>query len=363
MKSWPENGPELLWKFEGLGTGYSSATISGDKLFILGETDSTGYLFALDLQGKLLWKTGLAREWMVNFTGPRSTPTVVDNLVYVCNSMGDVVCIDAGSGKKVWGIDMLKDLHGINVRFGYSESLLVDGDLVYCTPGGKDTNIVALDRFSGKIKMISKGDGDTSAYCSPRIIQLPNRKILLTLSIHHLVAIDAVTGDFLWSQLINKGGDIHCNTPWYEDGYIYYTTGGNGTVKLELAKDGSSVKEIWRVQSANDVHGGFVKTGDFIYTSQYKPKRFTSINAVTGVIADSLKSEKGVTLFADNMLYCYTERGKMMLVRPDQGKLTLISSFQIPVGTKEYFSNPVLDKGVLYVRHDGFLLAYKIRTT
>ncbi len=360
LKNWPAEGPSVLWKFEGLGTGYSSPTISGGKIFICGETDSIGYVFALDMQGKLLWKTETGPEWMVNFTGPRTTPTVVDNLVYVCNSMGNVVCLDARTGKKTWSVDMLKDLHGINVRFGYAESVLIDGNLVYCAPGGVDTNIVALDRFSGKIKMISRGDKDTTAYCSPRIVQLPGRKVLLTFSIHHLVAIDATTGEFLWSQLIDKGGDIHCNTPWYEDGFIYYTSGGNGTVKLELSPDGSSVKEVWRIPAVNDVHGGFVKVGDFIYTSQYRPKRYTSIDVRTGIVVDSLKSEKGVTIFADDMLYGYTERGMVMLIRPDQGKLSLVSSFKLPVGTKEYFSNPVIDKGVLYIRHDGYLFAYKI---
>ncbi|MGE5424314.1 MAG: PQQ-binding-like beta-propeller repeat protein, partial [Syntrophothermus sp.] len=336
-------------------------TISGVKIFVCGEADSTGYLFALDMQGKQLWKTGLGREWMVNFTGPRTTPTVVDSLLYVCNSLGILSCIEVKEGKKLWSVDMQKDLHGINVRFGYSESLLVEGDQVWCTPGGKDTNIVALNRFTGKIQLISKGDGDTTAYCSPRIIHHNGKKILMTLSIHHLVGIDATTGQLLWSQLIDKGGDIHCNTPWYENGFIYYVTGGNGTVKLELSPDGKTLTELWRVATANDVHGGFVKLGDFLYTSQYKPKRYVSIDTRNGMVADSLKSEKGVTISAEGMLYCYTEKGTMMLVRPDNGKMTLVSSFKLPVGTKEFFSNPVIDQGILYIRHQDDLVAYRVR--
>ncbi len=176
LKIWPEEGPAMLWKAEGIGNGYSSPIISADRIYVTGEIDSIGYLFAYTKSGSLVWKKETGREWMENFTGSRSTPTLVDGLLYVETSIGRIICFDANTGAEKWSVEMLKDLHGVNVRFGYAEGLLVNNNLVYCFPGGPDTNAVALDRFSGKIAWISKAMGDSTAYTSPMLITLPSTK-------------------------------------------------------------------------------------------------------------------------------------------------------------------------------------------
>jgi outer membrane protein assembly factor BamB len=126
MKSWPAEGPAMLWKVEGIGNGYSSPIISGDRIYVTGEVDSIGYLFAYNKSGSLIWKKETGREWMENFTGSRSTPTLIDGLLYIETSMGRVICFDALDGTEKWSVDMIKDLNGINVRFGYSEGLLLN---------------------------------------------------------------------------------------------------------------------------------------------------------------------------------------------------------------------------------------------
>ena len=362
LKSWPAEGPSMLWKAEGIGNGYSSPIISADRIYVTGEIDSIGYLFAYNKSGSLIWKKATGREWMENFTGSRSTPTLVDGLLYVETSMGRVICFDALNSSEKWSVDMLKDLNGVNVRFGYSEGLLTNDDLVYCFPGGTDTNAVALDRFSGKIAWVSKALGDSTAYTSPALITLPSLKIIVNFSIHNLIGLDAATGKLLWSKSLKGPGDINANTSLFENGNIYYITGsGNGAVKLALSEDGKSITEIWKNENISDVHGGFVKIGNYIYSSQYKPRRYCSIDATTGQICDSLKFDKGSVIFADDMLYCYTEKGKLGLVSQNHGKMELVSSFKIPVGTKEYFTLPVISNGVLYLRHGDALLAYDIR--
>ncbi len=362
MKSWPADGPTLLWKATGIGNGYSSPVISGDRIYVTGEIDSIGYLFAFNKSGTLIWKNETGREWMENFTGSRSTPTLVDGLLYVSTGMGNIICFDANNGIKKWSVDMLKDLHGVNVRFGYAEGPLVSDNLVYCSPGGPDTNVVALNRFDGNIIWVSKAMGDSTAYASPLLITLPSRKIIVNFSIHNLIGIDASSGELLWNHPQQGERDIQANTSFFENGNIYYITGsGNGAVKLALSEDGLSVTEIWRNEKISDVHGGFVKTGNFIYTSQYRPRRYCSVDVTTGLISDSLKFDKGAIVFADDMLYCYTEKGMVGLVKPDNGKMELVSSFRMPVGTKEFFTIPVISEGVLYLRHADVLLAYDIR--
>ena len=362
LKSWPAEGPAMLWKAEGIGNGYSSPIVSGNRIYVTGEIDSIGYLFAYDKSGSLIWKKQTGREWMENFTGSRSTPTLVDGLLYIETSMGRIICFDASTGAEKWSVDMLKDLNGVNVRFGYSEGLLINDNLVYCFPGGNDTNAVALDRFSGKIKWVSPAMKDSTAYTSPMLINLPSRKIIVNFSIHNLIGLDAATGELLWNKKLKGEGDIQANTSLFENGNIYFVTGGgNGAVKLALSAAGRSINEIWANEKVSDVHGGFVKLGNYIYTSQYKPRRYCSVDANTGLISDSLKFDKGAIISADGMLYLYTEKGSVGLVKPDNGKMELVSSFKMPVGTKEFFTIPVIADGVLYLRHGDVMLAYDVR--
>jgi outer membrane protein assembly factor BamB len=331
-------------------------------IYVTGEIDSIGYLFAYNTSGSLLWKKETGREWMENFTGSRSTPTLVDGLLYIETSMGRIICFDALTGIEKWSVDMIKDLHGINVRFGYSEGLLINDKSVYCFPGGPDTNAVALNRFNGTINWISSAMKDSTAYTSPLLITLPSRQIIVNFSIHNLIGLDAITGELLWNKQLKGIGDIHGNTSHFDNGNIYFSAGsGSGMVKLALSDYGLSISEIWSNANVTDVHGGFIKLGNYIYSSQYKPRRYCSVDATTGLISDSLKFDKGSLIFADDMLYLYTEKGMVGLVKPENGKMELVSSFKMPVGTKEFFTIPVISEGVLYMRHGDAMLAYDIR--
>ena len=146
---------------------------------------------------------------------------------------------------------MISDLGGKANYFGYSESLFVDEKLVYCFPGGSETNVAALDKFTGKVVWTSKALGDQVSYSSPLMIQLKERKLLVTLSREYLLALDAKNGNLLWSfkeDSVKQEG-TYCNTPIYSGGFIYEVSGvekGTGAYKLELASDGMSVKEIWK---------------------------------------------------------------------------------------------------------------------
>lgn len=145
LKEWPADGPKLLWSYEGLGTGQGSVAVANEMVFITGIPDtltSEGYLFAFDTKGKLLWKKNYGKDWTGIFPGARSTPTVVDDMVYIESGNGSVHCLKAQNGESVWSVDFFKDLQADSVQFGFSESLLVDGDKIYCTPGGKVNNVI-----------------------------------------------------------------------------------------------------------------------------------------------------------------------------------------------------------------------------
>ncbi|MEI7662155.1 MAG: PQQ-binding-like beta-propeller repeat protein [Bacteroidota bacterium] len=362
LQSWPVAGPSVLWEFDSLGNGYGSPVITKKNIFLNGEIDTVSYLFALDHSGKYLWKSKIGREWIQSYPGSRSTPTVVDDLVYVTAGWGEVACLETTTGKKRWSVNMITDFHGTVPRFGFSESVLVDGDALFCSPGNADTNVVALDRFTGRIRWISKGVGEITSYCSPMLISLPSRKILVTFSKTTLLGIDAGDGRLLWTYK-QEGEEIDCqvNTPVYENGFIYSVAGnGNGAFKLKLSDDGTQITEIWKNGRCDNLMGGFIKVNNFIYTSGYEKRQYYSLETGEGKIADSLKFDRGSVIFADGRLYLYNEKGQVGLFRPDGPKMELVGSFRVTAGTKAHFSHPVICSGIMYIRHGRSLIAYKI---
>ncbi len=235
LKEWPAGGPTLQWSFDGIGNGYGTPVVTDDRIFVDGEIDSVAYLFSLDLKGNLLWKKPYGKEWMKSFGGSRSAPTVVGGLLYLTSGMGDVACFKAGSGDQVWSKNMVTDLNGVINAFGYAQSVLVDGDLAFCSPGGRDTNVVALNRFTGDLKWICPALGQVEGFSSSRMIQKGKQKILITFSEQALLGIDGKKGDLLWAHKMDTAGNVHANTPLFDGDNIYYVAGdGNRGVKLKL---------------------------------------------------------------------------------------------------------------------------------
>jgi outer membrane protein assembly factor BamB len=325
--------------------------------------DTLSYLFSLDLSGKLLWKSKIGKEWTQSYPGSRTTPTVFRDHVYVTAGWGTVACFESQTGKEQWSLNLVDDFHGKAPRFGFSESVLVDESKLYCSPGSPDTNVVALDRFTGKIVWICKGTGEMTSYCSPMMIKLPERNILVTFSKTTMLGIDAKEGKLLWSYKHDREEiDCQVNTPFFEDGFLYIVNGdGNGAVKFQLSGDGTQINEIWRNSGCDNLMGGFIKVKDFIYTSGYEKRQYYSLETGSGKIADSLDFDRGSIIYADGMLYLYNERGQFGLVKPNGSKMEMVSSFKITRGTKAHFSHPVINNGILFIRHGKSLLAYDIR--
>ncbi len=370
LKSWPAEGPSELWSISNIGNGFASPVFTEKNFYITGERDSMSVLYCFDLSGKKIWQTTLGKEWVKTTRGARSCPTVTDKHIYIGTGLGDLYCTDRETGKIIWKKDMTRDFGGVLPLHGHSEAPLISEDKVFWTPGGKEHNVVALNRFTGKLLWSHSGFGERSGYNSPNLIELPGRKILVTFSAYHLMGFDTETGKLLWSQeqdtyppdkRIPGNGDTHANTVLFDNGSVYYAEGdGNCGVKLKLSDDGSSISEVWRNRGFDGYMGGIVKIGDYIYGCSTQSPEIRSVNATTGMLADSLKAGSGAVIAADKMLYYYNYKGEMMLLAINDGKISKVSSFKITKGTNQHFSHPVIHKGVLYLRHGDVLIAYDI---
>jgi len=363
LKVWPADGPKIFWTFDELGQGHSSAIVVKDKVYVSGMLDNTGYIFQLSLNGELLWKKSYAPEFYESYPGTRSTPVVAGNELYQLSGRGQLVCMNAADGEIKWRKDLFKDFDGKNIRWGITQTMVVEGDRIYCTPGGKKHNIIALNRFTGDLIWTCPGKGEKTAYCTPLIFDHFGRKILVTMTERNIVGVDANTGNLLWSYPQTNRWSVHANTPIYHNGSLFCFSGyGQGGVKLKLSQNGESVKKEWFCSTMDNRIGGAVLVDGFIYGSGDQNRAWQCIDWETGEQKySSAKIGKGVVIYADGMLYCYTERGELALVKADPSGFQLISKTKVVFGSEQHWAHPSIYNGVLYVRHGKSLIAYKIK--
>jgi outer membrane protein assembly factor BamB len=322
LKSWPENGPELLWSVEGLGAGHSNVCVGNNRLFVNGMPDTLGVLYSFDLDGNLLWEKVYGTEWYANYTGSRSTPVVAGDLVYLESGMGVVYCMDAFTGNMVWEVDLLNTFDAENIQWGLTETLLIDGDHIICTPGGEEHNVVALNRFTGETIWTSAGNGEPSAYCSPVLVEHNNTRLVVTMTARSIIGLDAGTGELYWRVEQMQRNQIHANSPVYSGGVIYCSSSSapqsSGIVALKLSEDGKSVEQEWRNETFHNLMGGIVVIDGAIYGSAYRKNAWSVIDASTG--EQTIVSEDfgdGVIIYADGLFYLYSSEGEVALVNMD----------------------------------------------
>jgi len=362
LRKWPENSPKLLWHFDKLGDGYTSAAVTGRGVYATGLIGDKGFVFAFDMKGQLLWKKDYGAEWNQSNAGTRSTPHIIDDRLYLISGFGKVVCMNCSDGSIVWTVDLVKEYGARNINWGITENLLTDGDVLYCTPGGISVSMVALDRNTGRLIWKSKGNGDKSAYCSPILIRLQGRKILVTIMEKHICGFDATTGLLLWTFGYINLNSIHANIPVFVNGMLFCTTHlGDGGVMLKLSDDGSSAREIWRSNLPDTDIGGVVYLNGRLFGTGYSNHKLSCLDWQTGKELYSLRElAPGNIIANDGLLYIYSQEGKVALVEPKADRFNIISSFNVPLGSGLHFAHLVIVNKRLYVRHGASLMVYDI---
>jgi outer membrane protein assembly factor BamB len=355
----------MLWSFEGLGAGHGSVSFAGDRLFVLGMPDTTGVLYCFDRNGNLLWQKEYGPEWYVNYTGTRSTPTIMDGLLYFVSGRGVAFCMEAETGEVVWSIDMFERFDAQETIWGIAESPLLDGDRIILTPGGVEHNVVALDRFTGEVIWSSKGNGEPSAYCSPILVQHNGTRLVITSTAGSVLGIDADNGQTLWRIEHRQVNDIHANSPVYDHGRIFSATEdadtADGHLMIRLSDDGRTAEVGWRNGERFNLMGGLILHEGYLYSSKFNKKEWYCMDAETGqvkYVSDQVSG--GAMIFADGLFYCYGTDGTMALIEADGNSCRVISSFEVPLGTREHWAHPVIHDGKLYIRHGDALMCYGI---
>jgi outer membrane protein assembly factor BamB len=359
---WPADGPQILWTFDQLGKGFSSPAFANGKIYLTGMLDGRAFLFILDLNGKELQKFDYGKEFDASYPGSRSTPTIAGDLAYMLTGNGRLVCLDLKAGKEKWTKDLFTQMDGANITWGVTESLLIEGDVLFCTPGGKTNNVVALNRMTGDVLWSCPGLGELSAYCTPLLVKLPARQLLVTHTASHVLGIDASNGKLLWNFRHPNQWSVHPNTPLYADGKIFVFSGyGQGGEMLRLSADGSAVTEEWTVKGFDSRMGGAVLLNGFMYGSGDTDRNWQCIDWKTGEKKYSSSAVgKGAVIAVNDKLIGYSEKGELFLATADPAALTVLSKTKVSLGSEQHWAHPVVDKGILFLRHGNVLIAYKI---
>ena len=377
LKQWPQNGPDMIWSLEGIGSGYSTVSIADGFIYITGMVEKQGMLSKIDHEGKLIWQKPYAPEWYRSFPGSRSTPTINDGYAYIMSGLGDVVCIDIKTGSKKWSVNTFEKFKGKLTPWGVAESLLIEGEKVFCMAGGKNASIIALNKETGEVIWTTKELSERVAFCSPILVDHHGKRQLITVFPESVVGIDINNGKLLWNcptgSFRNPDGERRgigstASTPIYKDGCAFVTTGYNhGSAKIRISKDSTTATVIWKNYELDNHHGGVVLVDGNLYGSSWIDNSkgdWFCVDFETGktLYTYSWDRNKGAVSTAENMLYCYAENtGDLALLKADPKEFNIISSFKITLGEEEHWAHPVIFDGRLYIRHGDVLMAYDIR--
>jgi len=361
LRQWPDSGLSLVWEYDSLGRGFSSPVFDAQHIYMTGTIDSTSYLYVFDTLGNLQWKKSYGPEWMTTYPGVRPTITLIDSLGYILSGVGVLYCLDVRNGKVIWSTDLFSAYDGKNIQHGITENLIVDGDKIYCTPGGTDANVIALNRWNGQLIWKSHGNGRVSSYCTPILIHAGGKQLYVTMTAGSLIAINTENGDMAWSYPLECDNGIHANAPLYRDGYLFVIDGWQTGCKLfKLADDGNSVSLVWKSPLMDDTSGHAILIGDNLYGSGETAERLFCLDWLTGTEKFSAQfGAPGTLIYADSMLYSYTYGGVLSLIQPMDTNFVQISKMKIP--GNGHFSHPVIHHGKLYVRFSRKLWAYDIK--
>jgi outer membrane protein assembly factor BamB len=371
LKEWPEAGPKKLWTTDVAGLGYSGYAVVKGVLYTMGLEDGLEYLIAIDAKdGKRKWKLEVGPQLSNNWgDGPRGTPSVVGEFVYAVSGQGNVVCAGVAEGKKVWDAD-LKKFGGKVPGWGYTESPLVEGNLLIVTPGGKEGTLLALDLKTGAKVWQSTGWEDGAHYSSPIAVTHNGVRQVIQLTSQNVAGVDVKDGKVLWKSAW-PGKTAVIPTPIFKDGFVYITSGyGVGCKQIKVGPN-HAVEEVWGINT-NMVnhHGGVILVGDALYGYSDKGG-WTCQDWKTGeVVWAEKKLGKGAVHCADGRLYLLDEsNGTVALIEATREGWKESGRFKLDPQTTQrkpsgrVWTHPVVSDGKLYLRDQELISCFDVKAS
>jgi len=369
LESWPEGGPPLLWRFDGLGTGWSSPIVVGERVYITGDLDDDLVVFALNTAGRLEWRTSNGRAWNGSYPGARACCALSDGRLYHLNAHGRLACLDPETGRELWTTRILERFQGKNITWALSECLLIDGERVIVTPGGRSGLMAALDKRTGATVWTTPPlDDDRTSHSSPILFRFGRRRLIAQCSSAHGFGVDADSGRLLWTVPLENRYGVNTSTPVYGSGCVFYVTpyAENGRLyRLRPTPRGIDAVRVW-TNELDTVTGSGVLLGDTFFAAGYrKNKWWLAVDWRSGEFRHELKDfTTGAAVYADGRLYVLDESGAAGLLKPGDEGLGTAGRFQLvrrERRIRDAWAHPVLCDARLYLRYHDTLWCFDVR--
>lgn len=378
LDQWPEDGPRIVWVGEGAGRGYASVAIADGRLYTLGDGLSTAadddeYLVCFDQKtGRQLWTSKTGAPWtsgQASWQSSRGTPTVDGDRVYVVTAHGELICVST-SGDEKWRRHLMDDLGGKKADgWGYSESVLIDGDKLICTPGGEQCTMAALDKMTGETIWTTVREEDRGAgHASVVISKVGDTKVYVQTTGSGGLGVRAEDGKLLWSYEIKRTTSV-IPTPIVQDDLVFIVAGyGTGGALLRQVPDGDgvSVEEIYPTNpQLGNKHGGVVLVGGYLYGDSEDRGTPYCADLMTGEVKwksrGSGKKSASVTAADGNLIFRFSD-GTVALVPASPEAYQEQSSFKVPgSGERPSWAHPVVVGGNLYLREGDKIFCYDVK--
>ncbi len=369
-QKWPGNGPELLMTIQGLGEGFSSVSIADGLLFTAGMENDLPYVFAFDLKGKLLWKRpsggkwSTTASWASSYIGPRSTPTYDNGIVYFLGEMGLLTAFEARTGNVKWQVDLAREYDAVQTEYGYSESVMIEGNNLYVRPVGKKGHQVCLDKNNGKLIWATTQIPGVEAYTSPVVADHGGYHHLIGGSSICYYGVDTKTGKLLWKVDVVNQNACNISDAVFHNGHVFISSGyalGSMLYKLNVSGGEIRPEKVWQSTLMDNHHGGVIFHNGYIYGSGSKMRGWFCLDFMTGTQKWKAGNDEGSITFADGMLYTLDQRGTMRLVKAIPDKYEISGEFRVPSGGKGmYWAHPVVCDKRLYIRHADKIFVYDV---
>jgi outer membrane protein assembly factor BamB len=364
LKQWPAGGPPVAWRISGLGKGYGTVAVKGDRLYVQGTQGASSVVFCLRrTDGGTVWSRALGRTLdQDKGGGPRGTPTVDGDVLFALSEGGDLACLRLSDGAVVWARNILKDFGGSNPQWLISESPLVDGPNLIVTPGGPNAGLAALDKKSGKTVWTTRDLSDPAAYSSCIVADVQGVRTIMTLTSRAAVGVRATDGKLMWRYTKVANDTANVTTPVFFNNRVFVTSAYNtGAALLQLRAGNGEVKadEVYFTRDMMNHHGGVVLVNGCLYG--FSNAILTCLDAETGKVRWRDRSVgKGSLTYADGRLYVQSEDNTVGLVDASPSAYVERGRFAIADQGWPSWAHPVVADGRLYLRNQGVLASHDI---
>ncbi len=368
--SWPASGPKQLWRVDGLGGGFSTPSAADGTLYLLvnqGMDHEEIVALSVD-KGAKLWTTkigAVGKNDGPQYPGARSTPTIDGDSLYILGSAGDLVCLDTKSGARKWSKNLPADFKGKPGQWAYTESPLIDGDALICSPGGAEATVVALNKKDGSLIWKSAlPDADDASYSSPVITEVNGVKQYVLYLAKGVVGLEADSGKLLWRYENTADKNANVQTPVASSNFVYTAAGRVGGGLVDISGGTKQPKEVYFAKAMPSGMGGSILVDGSLYGSS--GETLMSIDYVTGKTNWQVRSIGAAALcFADGKLYLHGENNDVAMVAATPEKYTELGKFtpeNAPDrGNSKAWVHPIIVDGKLIIRDVGTIWCYDIR--